>query len=315
VARAVWSGTISFGLVNIPVRLYNATSPRDVRFHLFDRESGRRIHYQRVAGPAIEEETAESVAPWTREPEPAAPDEPAFERSMQETATESAPDREVAFEDVVKGYEIEPGRFVMVSPEDLRSLEPERTHTIDIEHFVQLEDIDPIFFEKSYYVAPQRGAEKPYALLLEAMRRAGKVGIARFVLRTKPYLAAVRPMDEVLVLETLFFADEVRELKEVPNVPTGVLPGDRELDLAEKLIDMLGTTWDPSAYADEYRQRMLELIEARAETEGAVQVLSETTPEAESKLPELLAALKASVEQAKKESSKDKPTGRRRGAG
>jgi DNA end-binding protein Ku len=308
-ARAVWTGTISFGLVNIPVRLYNATAPKDVQFHLFDRGSGRRIHYQRVAGPSQEE------TPWTAAPaERAAPPDPGFGQAMQETPTgpDRSAEREVAFEDVVKGYEVEPGRFVMVSPEDLRELEPERTHTIDIEHFVELEEIDPIFFDKSYYVAPQRGAEKPYALLLDALRRAERVGIARFVLRTKPYLAAIRPMDEVLVLETLFFADEVRELKEIPNVPTGVLPGDRELDLAERLIDILATMWDPSAYADEYRQRILDLIEARAGAEGAVEVPSEAAPEAESKLPELLAALKASVEAAKKGTSDSKPVERRR---
>ena len=223
-----------------------------------------------------------------------------FDRTLQETAASTSPGPEVPFEDVVKGFEVDPGRFVMVGRDELEAIEPERSHTVEIEHFVLLAEIDPIYFDRSYYVAPQRGAERPYALLLEAMRRAGRVAIARFVLRTKQHLAAIRALDDVIVLETLFHADEIRELKEVDGIPTGVTADDRELDLADKLIGILETSWDPSSYRDEYRQRVLDLIEARAQSEGSIAV-AEGAPEAPSRLPELLAALRASVEQAQEQ--------------
>jgi len=302
VARAIWSGTLSFGLVSIPVRLFPATAPRDVRFHQFDRDTGRRIRYRRVAGEAP------APDPFLRQPSqggdevPGAsePDAAPFDRTLQETAASTSPGPEVPFEDVVKGFEVDPGRFVMVGRDELEAIEPERSHTVEIEHFVSLAEIDPIHFDRSYYVAPQRGAERPYALLLEAMRRAGRVAIARFVLRTKQHLAAIRALDDVIVLETLFYADEIRELKEVDGIPTGVTADDRELDLADKLIGILETSWDPSSYRDEYRQRVLDLIEARAQSEGSIAV-AEGAPEARSRLPELLAALRASVEQAQEQ--------------
>jgi DNA end-binding protein Ku len=216
---------------------------------------------------------------------------------------------------VVKGYEVEPDRFVTVTQEELRTLAPERSQSIDIEDFVDLADIDPVFFDKSYYVAPQRGegAEKPYALLLAAMHRAGKVAIGRFVLRTKPYLAAIRPMEDTMVLETLFFADEVRELTEIGPLPVQARVTERELATAEQLIAMLARAWEPSRYRDEYRERLLELINRKAEAQTGL-IAPEEEPEPERKgIPDLLAALKASVEAAKKDEAVARsPSGKRR---
>jgi DNA end-binding protein Ku len=308
-ARAVWSGTISFGLVSIPVKLYTATTPRDVRFHQFDRETGKRVRYQRVAGWPEEggagdadsglAPTDDSSGPVVEAPPGLATEPP---QPLEEPTRQASPVRGVAYEDVVKGFEVAPDRFVMVSPEELRDLQPEPSRSIDIEDFVGLEQIDPVYFDKSYYVAPDRGAaaEKPYALLLAAMRRSGKVGIARFVLRSKPYLAAIRPMDDVLVLETLFFADEVRELKEVGGLPVQADVPERELEMAEKLIGVLASNWDPSRYRDEQREQILDLIREKAETEGEISVPRDEEPEVTSRIPDLLAALKASVEAAKK---------------
>ena len=161
----------------------------------------------------------------------------------------------------------------MVSPDELRALEPERSQTIEIEGFVDLSEIDAVFFEKSYYVAPQRGvgAERPYALLLEALRSSNRVGIARFVMRTKEYLAAIRPMDGVVGLETLFYADEIRAVGELDNVPEPADVPERELAMAEQFIDLLGMSWEPTRYRDTYRERVLELLRERAEQEGVVE--------------------------------------------
>jgi DNA end-binding protein Ku len=303
-AKAVWTGSLSFGLVSIPVRLYTATSPKDVRFHQFDRETGRRIRYRRVT---------EAAERWAEEDWPSAPDplsqqvaeaEPEQEvgpspqpaEPIAQAPAPEAPLAEVAYEDIVKGFEIDRDRYVMVTPDELRALEPERSRSIDIEAFVDLAEIDPIYFEKSYYVAPTRGAEKPYGLLLAALRRAGRVGIARFVLRSREYLAALRPLEEVLALETLFFADEVRATEEIDNVPVRVPVAERELGIAEQLIDLLGTKWEPTQYHDTYRDRVLGLIESRAAERGVVR---EEPPLEQPRVADLMEALKASVEAAR----------------
>jgi DNA end-binding protein Ku len=317
VARSVWTGTISFGLVSIPVKLYNATIPRDVRFNLFDRETGRRIRYRREAGPPAEAAQPGSLrSPGEGErpgsppsPPGGAPSRPA-ERSIDDVeavALEPGRRSTVPLEDVVKGYEVAPDRYVLVSPEELQALEPERSRSIDIEEFVDLAEVDPVFFDRSYYVGPRRGAEKPYALLLEALRQTGRAGVARFVLRSKSYLAAIRPMDEVLMLHTLFYADEVREVKELDNVPVYATPSEREVAMAVKLIDLLVATWDPSRHRDEYREQVLELIRSKAESAGAtVEVVAEPI-QAESKLPELMEALRASVEAARTAKGEESP--------
>ena len=318
--RAIWNGSISFGLVNIPVRLFNATSPKDVRFHQFDRETGRRVRHRRVVPVFEGEDVFAAGAPPSREPDrvadaPEVPAEtaPAVREVTRDEATYApawapppAQPRAVDYEDVVKGFEVDRGRYVTVTPEELRELQPERTHSIDIVEFVDLADIDPVYFDRSYYVAPYREpvAEKAYALLLRAMNRAGKVAIGRFVLRTKEYLAAIRPMDDVVVLETMFYADEVRELKEIPGLPLSVDVSDGELAMAEQLISILETKWDPSRHQDEYRNRVMQLIESKMAGEHIVEPepVSEPSPE----VPDLMAALRASVEAVRERSEPKK---------
>lgn len=253
--RATWTGSLSFGLVTIPVRLFVATEPKDVRFHQFQEGTGRRIRYRRVA---------------------------------------EGTEQEVPYEEIVKGYEIADGRYVTVTPEELEAVEPQRTRTIEIRDFVDLEEIDPIHYDKTYYVVPEEGtgAERAYALLLTAMEEAGKVAVGSFVLRTKEHLVAVRPMDGMLALETMFFADEVRGTEELGLPRTAAEVDQRQLRMARQLIDSLSTEWDPARYRDEYRERVLELIEAKAE--GKEVVVEERREEGAP--VDLMEALRASVE-------------------
>lgn len=252
--RAIWSGAISFGLVNIPVKLYSAVSRKTVRFHQIDAESGVRVRQKRVGGDG----------------------------------------EEVAYEQIVKGYEIGPDRYVTISPEELESLEPQKTRTIDIEDFVDLEDIDPMFYDHPYYLAPDTGAAKAYRLLVDAMDSSGKVAIARVVLRSKEHLVAIRPRSGVLAMETMLFADEV-----VPPDALDELSGDaevqtseRELAMAQQLIESLTSDFEPEKYRDEYRERVLDLIERKAQGET---VVIEAPAEAPAKVPDLMAALEASI--------------------
>jgi DNA end-binding protein Ku len=253
--RAIWSGAISFGLVNVPVKLYSATSPKAVRFHQLSGKTGARIRQKRV--------------------DPSTGDE-------------------VAFEDIVKGYEITPERYVLVTPEELEALDPKATKTIDIEDFVDLDQIDPIYFDHSYYVVPTAGGAKAYRLLLEAMRETGKVAVGRLVLRTKQQLSALRPTGDVMTLSTMLFGDEVLapdRLDELDAVAE-TEASKREVTMARQLIDSLSSEFDPSKYRDEYRERVLGLIERKAAGEEiAVQ------PEAEepAAAPDLMAALEASL--------------------
>jgi len=254
-ARSIWSGSLAFGLVNVPVSLYSATESKDVHFHQFQRDTNKRVRNMRVV---------------------------------------EGTDTEVAFEDVVKGYELSKGKYVMLTPEELATADPGRSRTIDIEDFVSLADIDPVSFEKSYYLAPGRsaGADKPYALLLKAMHDAGKVAIARFVMRDKQYLAAIRPLDHVLVLETLYFDDEVRAPKDIPGVPVKVSLSDRELEIADRLIDSLTTEWDPTKYSDTHREKVLALIHRK----GKGQEIDTSEPAEETaEVLDLMAALEASL--------------------
>jgi DNA end-binding protein Ku len=261
--RAIWSGAISFGLVNIPVKLYSAVSRKTVRFHQIDAESGGRVRQKRV-GPDGDE---------------------------------------VAYEQIVKGYEIGPDRYVTITPEELESLEPEKTRTIDIEDFVDLDDIDPIFYDHPYYLAPDTGAAKAYRLLVDAMEQAGKVAIARVVLRSKEHLVAIRPRSGVLAMETMLFADEV-----IPPDALDELSGDgevktsdRELAMAKQLIESLTSDFEPEKYRDEYRERVLDLIERKAQ--GETIVIEEPAAEPE-QVPDLMAALEASIAGAKKPAKK-----------
>ncbi|MFW5899111.1 MAG: Ku protein [Jiangellaceae bacterium] len=259
-ARPVWRGTISFGLVNVGVGLYSATEQRStVRFHQFEKGTGKRVRSKLVA---------------------------------------EGTDREVDYEDVTKGYETSGGEHVILTQEELESVAPETSRTIAIEDFVQLAEIDPIYYQKSYYLAPRdEENEHAYALLREAMDRAGLAGIATLVMRNKEYLAAIRPADEVLILNTMYFADEVRDpRKTVGRLPEEREPPKRELDAAVQLIRELETPWQPERYHDTHRERVLQLVQQKASGEEPG---VEEVAQPEEKVVDLVSALQQSIDRAK----------------
>ena len=265
--RSIWSGAISFGLVNVPIKLYSAVSRKTVRFHQLNRDTGVRIQQKRV--------------------DPSTGDE-------------------VPYDNIIKGYELTKDRYVIVTPEELEALDPERSRTIDIEDFVDLEEIDPVFYDHPYYLVPDKGAAKAYGLLLNAMRESGKVAIARVVLRTKENLVAIRPSGNLLMMETMIFSDEVVPADDLDDLPEAdaLKASERELKMAQQLIESLSAEFEPGKYQDEYRDKVLDLIERKAQGEEiAVQ------PEAEkpTKVPDLMAALEASLA-AVKSGSSDKPS-------
>jgi DNA end-binding protein Ku len=296
--RAVWTGTLSFGLVTIPVALFPATEPKDVRSHLMD-SRGRRVHYRRFV--ASDEPLQQGL-----HPEPLAAERAGSAPAPEREPTEPGGEREIAYEELMRGFETDEGRVVLLSREEIEDARPTRSRSIEIEDFVALSDIDPVYFEKSYYLSPRTGGERPYALLLTAMERAGRVGIGRFVLRTKPHLVAIRPADGVLGLETMFFSDEVRGGRELVRNVEGIEPSERELEMAEMLIEALKAEWNPAAYSDSYREELLRRIREKTPTERA----PEPQPAAGPGLEELMQALKASVEAAK--GPKRTPRGRRK---
>lgn len=253
--RAIWSGAISFGLVNVPVKLFTAVQPKDVRFNQIEADTQARIKQKRVS---------------------------------------SVTGEEVPYERILKGYEISPDRWVIVTPEELEALDPKATRSIDIEDFVDIADIDPVFFERPYYLVPETGGTKAYALLRDAMKETGKVGIARLVLRTKQYLAAIRPLGDALVLETLLYADEVVDPGALDLPGDEVEVSDRERKIAEQLIASLSTEFEPEKYRDEYRERVLALIEQKAE--GQEIAVAEPAAEEEGEVVDLMAALEASLD-------------------
>jgi len=264
--RAIWTGAISFGLVNVPVKLFSAVQRKGVRFNQLDSEGNVRIQMKRV-NPATGEE--------------------------------------VPYERLVKGYEVAPDRYVIVEPDELEALEPRRTRTIDILDFVELADIDPIFYDHPYYLAPGAGGSKPYKLLLDAMRETGKVAIAKVVIRQKEALVAVRPHGDLLQMDTLVYFDEVVPQDRIDELPDeSVEVTDRELAIAKQLVESLATGWDPSQYRDEYREKVLQLIEQKAAGE---EVAVQPAAEEAAPVPDLMAALKASLDAVKAEQPQDKP--------
>jgi DNA end-binding protein Ku len=286
VPRAIWSGSVSFGLVNIPVKLYSAVSRKTVHFNQLDARTGARIKQKRV-----DSETGEEV-PWDQ---------------------------------IVKGYELASGAYVTVTDDEMASLDPKAVRTIEIEEFVDLSAIDPIFYDSAYYLAPDKSS-KPYALLARAMEEQGKVGIAHFVLRTKQYLAAIRPSDGRLLLSTMVYADEVNdpsaidELDDVVDVKISA----KELAMATQLVESLAGDFEPERFRDTYRDAVLELIEKKAAGEEVVAPVSQIQPE---KVVDLMAALEASVAAAKEartrhptahdadaEATEDEPAGKTRTA-
>ena len=294
--QAVWTGSLSFGLVNIPVKVYVGTAPKDVRFRQFEAGTGRRVRYQRVAsGPPAETSSDRGEEVTGPSPTPPAPT-----RSQEKlVSAEAGNEPEVAWENVVKGYEIEPGRVVTLTPEELLQVAPERSRVLEVEQFVGLQHIDPVYFEKSYYVVPQpgAGAERPYSLLLRAMEASNKVAIGRFVMRTREYLAAIRPAEDVLMLQTLFYADEIRDVKEVWS-PVVEEPADRELRVARQLIEALEGDWEASRYRDAYRERVLDLLRSKSDEAFAVPEQEEEEVASRLGTVDLMEALKRSVEAA-----------------
>jgi DNA end-binding protein Ku len=276
-ARSIWSGAISFGLVNVPVKLFSAVSPKTVRFHQLNSETGNRIQQKRV-----DRETGE----------------------------------EVAYENLVKGYELTRDRYVVLTPDELEALDPEKTRSIDIEDFVDEEEIDPIFYDHPYYLVPDKGAAKAYGLLLNAMADADKVAIARVVIRSKEQLVAIRPHrdGDLLVMETMVFADEVVGTDELDGLPdaSDLKVSERELKMARQLIESLTDDFDPGKYKDSYREKVLELIEAKAE--GQEIVVQPEAPEP-AKVPDLMAALEASLAAVRSSDGDEEKPKRKSGSG
>jgi DNA end-binding protein Ku len=253
VARAIWSGVISFGLVSVPVRMYSATESKELKFHFLDRRDMSPIGYDKV-----NKETGESVDA----------------------------------DDIIRGFEVSKGRFVELTDEDIDRLDVELTHAIDICDFVSIDEIDPIYFRKAYYLLPQEGAEKPYRLLVKALEQTGRVAIAKVVIRNKQHLAAIRPVNDTLVLETMYYADEVRQPEDAPT-PQVRAP---EVEMAKTLIENLAGKWDPAKYHDRYRSELLELLRKKAKG----QKLPEPSSEQEGEVVDLMEALRQSVAATKK---------------
>jgi DNA end-binding protein Ku len=317
-ARAVWSGTISFGLVSVPVRLYPATRRQDIRFHEIDRSSGRRIRHQKVVEaptPTFPRERGREMpergremSPGERGIEPRTLPSPASGGGVGRIWPAEAEKRPVAAPDVVKGFEVAKDRYVTVAREELEELAPERTRTIDVEQFVDASAIDPIYYETNYYAVPDRDYERAYGLLVDAMRETKRIAICWFVLRRKRYLAALRPHGRLMVLALMFHADEILPAAELePAKPADLRKNEREM--AALLINTLSGPFEPERYPDEYRQRLKTLIAGRA---ASARPAMPEVPTG-SGVNDLMAALRASVEQARQTSrSRGKPAVRRK---
>ena len=263
--RSLWSGAISFGLVTVPVKLVPATREHDIRFHQLDSKSRSRIRYKLVA---------------------------------------SSDQHEVPREQVVKGYEVGPDQYVVVEPKELAALAPEKTRRIDISDFVDLEQIDPVYYQRPYYLIPDETGAKAYRLLVEAMTQSSKVAIARMVMHNKEYLVALRPVQGVLCVETLHFADEVIMPSELEGVPRAIKIADKELAMAQQLIGSLQADFEPEKYHDEYRTALEDMIHKKAE---GIEVVAPAEAPKPGRAINLMEALKASLEQAKKAEGKAAP--------
>jgi DNA end-binding protein Ku len=277
--RPVWKGAISFGLVNVPVSLFTAETRDEIRFRQLDRTTFSPVKQHRV-----NEQTG----------------------------------REVAWDDIVKGYEYSPDRYVVLTDEELDALDPKATHTIDIQAFVSQDEIDPRFFDRPYYVAPGKGGEKGYALLREALKRSERVAIAKVVIRTKEYLAAVTPAGPVLLLELLRYAHELRDAGEL-DVPGEDLEElgvkEREVELAEQLVDAMVEAWEPEKYKDEHREEVLSLVRRKIETGQEHEQVEVPAAEREEggEVVDIMSLLRASVEQ--RDEGEEAGDGRARGGG
>jgi DNA end-binding protein Ku len=262
--RAIWSGSISFGLINVPVKLHAAVRDKDVHFHQLDEKSGSRIRYKRVS-----------------------------EKSG----------REVPYERIVKGYELPRGEFVTFTDEELEAVEPERSHTIAVEDFVELAEVDPLHFDTTYWVVPDdsQGASKAYALLRSVMDATERIAIGRFVLRTKEHLVALRPVGSALAIHLMHFPDEIVPASEIDGLPVRAKVTDREVTMAERLVDSLTVKWKPSRYKNTHREQVLDMIEQKAKGE---EIVIPEAPEPAADVVDLMEALEASL--AKKRRSRRK---------
>jgi len=267
-ARAIWSGSISFGLLNVPVKLYSAVARRGIALREIRESDSARIKHRRVA---------------------------------------EGTEEEVPYDKIIKAFEITPGNYVPLGKDEIAGLAPKKSRSIEVEDFVDLGEIDPIYFDSPYYLGPAEGAEKAYSLLAAAMQASGKVAIARFVFRNKEHLAAIRPNDGVLTLTTMRFADEVVPAAELGDVLPTEKPkvAKKEQQMAEQLIDSLSTKFEPNGYRDEYREQLLELIERKAEGKEIVQSEGEA-PKA-TNAPDLMAALEESIAAVKDKKAAKKP--------
>ena len=265
--RSIWTGAISFGLVTVPVKLYSAVNRKTVRFNQLNAKTGSRIAQKRV---------------------------------------DASTGEEVAYEDLVKGYEISSDRYVVIDPAELDSVQPAKTKTIDIEDFVDLEEIDPIFYDHPYYLAPGPGGAKPYRLLLEAMRDTNRVAIAKVVIRQKESLVAIRPLadHDVLEMATMLFADEVVDPARLDDIPAAedVKTNKREIDIAKQLIESLAGEFEPTKYKDTYREAVLAMIEKKAAGE---EIVIQAPEEEAAPVPDLMSALKASLDAVRERTDDD----------
>ena len=266
--RSLWRGVISFGLVNIPIRLYVAVRENDIRFHLLHDQDKSRLQRRMIC---------------------------------------PVEGKEVPSEHIIRGYEISPGRHVVIEDQELEAIAPKASRAIEILHFVNIAEIDPLYFQHPYYVLPEEGAEKSYRLFTQALERTGKVGIARFVMRSKAYLATLRPSKDLLLLETMYFPDEIVSADRFER-PGGSRVGERELKTAEQLINSLSARFEPKELHDEYRAAVLRLVERKAEGEE-IAIQPEAAPQA-TQVSDILAALEASLAEARKKKGRPAPARR-----
>ena len=263
-ARAIWKGSISFGLVNIPIALYPATKKEDLRFRLLRKSDLSPVNYKRVA---------------------------------------EKDGKEVPWDQIVKGYEYEKGRYVVLKEEDFQRVDLEATQTVDIQDFVDLDEIDPMFFYKPYYLEPQKGGEKAYTLLRESLEQKKKVGIAKVVIKTRQYLAGVKPEDGALVLELMHFADELMDTSKL-HIPKKSEVGKREMNMASALVESMSSKWNPEKYKDDYREALMEVIEEKVEAGGKeIEEKPKKAPKP-TKVIDLVKVLQQSLEQTGKGKSK-----------
>lgn len=257
--RAIWKGSISFSLINIPIALYPATRREELKFRLLRRSDLSPVNYKRVA---------------------------------------EVDGKEVSWDEIVKGYEYEKGKFIVLKDEDFQRADIEATQSVEIKDFVELEEIDPIFFDKPYYLEPEKRGEKAYSLLRDALKQSGKVGIAKVVIKTRQHLAAVKPENNLLVLELMHFGEEIIETKEL-KIPAGASVGSKELDMAKDLIAKMSDKWDPSKYEDDYRRVLLEVIHEKVES-GGKEIPARGKAKKPTNVVDLVSVLQESLERAEK---------------